>query len=300
MGRHDEVDRSGAPDTARAEAIERYTDQLLERTAGDERDRDAVERALRAWRRERDGSGESESAPVLPLARRFGRSALVRLASAAGVLLAVAVAALFLIGPGAPTADAALAGALERARAATPRMYELLFERGLGFTRAVEADLYVSGEQTFALALEKPAGTAWIGGDRAQVWVVPANPQLPVVLGDRARRTQQLLAENDVELPYVDVVSALEALSVDYDAALSADGLVLSGTKRATAPEHKADTFRLVLDEDGALASLELERRGRIALGDWRFELQARDTEVDGSVFDHASHHRADRRVIER
>lgn len=297
MGHQDGASRSQGSDAARAEAVERYTDQLLERTLGDERDGDAVERALGVWRSERD---EQVVTLAPPPARHFGHSVLVRLASAAGVLLAAAVALVFLLGPGAPTADAALAGALERARTSAPRLYELLFERGRGFGRSVEADLYVSGEQSFALAVEKPAGTAWIGGDRTTTWVVPANANLPVLLGERPERRQQLLAENEVELPYVDVVSALEALSVDYEATLSEDGLLLSGTKRASAPEHKPDTFKLVLDADGALASLELDRRGRIPLGDWRFELQATDAVVDAAVFEHGTHHRANRRVIER
>lgn len=287
---------------ARAEAVQRYTDELLERAAGNERDDAALERGLATWRAARDGADRTGIA-VGPNSRTNSeRMQRVRalLASAAGLLVTAAAILFFTLGPGTPTAEAALASALERAREMVPRAYHVLFERGgaIGATR--EVDLYVSGERVFALSKQVPGGTLWVGGDAEDLWIVPAKSFRPVVVTERRPRADSLLVENDVDLPYIDVVSALEACSEHYVATLSDNGRVLDGTRRADAPKDKPDGFRLELDADGLITRLELWRTGVLELGDWRFELEATGEPVDPSVFAHATHHHPQRRVVER
>lgn len=282
---------------ARGEAVQRYVDELLERAMGAERDGPALERALANWRRERvrARSGERASGRGRPRWQRV--RALV--ASAAGLLLTTAAVLFFVFGPGTPAAEAALAGALERAREMVPRAYDVLFERGGAIGTRRELDLFVSGERVFALSEQGPSGTVWVGGDAETLWIVPAKRVLPVVLTERRPRANQLLAENEVDLPYVDVVSALEACSRHYATTLSADGRVLEGTRLRDAPADKPDGFRLELDADGLIERLELWRETPLELGDWYFELEATGEPVDASVFQHTSHHHPLRRLVE-
>lgn len=292
---------SGGNDEARAEAVERYVDELLERVWGNEDDAAALERGLEAWRDERDGVASVELAPAPNRFRRL----LAPLVSAAGLILAATVVLVFALGPAAPTADAALAQAIERARELVPRAYRVVHERGGPRPRTHETNMYASGDRAFAISRTLTLGegrsrTLWMGGDSEQFWLVPPNPRRPVIVVENRGQASDVIAENDAELPYVDVVSALEACSEHYDASITDDGRVLEGTRRATAPRDTPTGFRLELDEDGLLVRLEMWRDSPDRRPDWRYELSASDEPVDPSVFDRTSHHDPAREVRRR
>lgn len=290
---------------ARAEAVQRYVDELLERSWGEEDDTDALERGLAAWRAERDGRGAGrERVETVPSTNRL-RRLVAPLASAAGLILAVTVVLVFVLGPAAPTAEAALADAIERARELVPRAYRVVHERGAPRNRRVEVDLFTSGDRAFAMSrtvtlLEGRPRTLWMGGDDEGFWVVPPNPRRPVLVVEQRADASDVLEENEVDLPFVDVVSALEACSDLYDASISDDGRVLEGTRRDDAPKGRPTGFRLELDEDGLLAHLSMWRDDHERRPDWRYELTASSGPVDPAVFVRSSHHEPDREVLRR
>lgn|GEM_PF-3824939 len=292
---------SDGREEARAEAVERYVDGLLERAWGSEDDADALERGLEVWRDERDGVGVVEVA----LAPSRFRRLLAPLASAAGLILAATVLLVFALGPAAPSADAALARAIERARELAPRAYRVVHERDGLRPRTIETDLFASGDRAFAMSRTLtvaggPPRTLWMGGDDERLWIVPPNPRRPVLVVEQRADASDVLEENDMDLPFVDAVSALEACSEHYAATLSDDGRVLEGTRRDAAPKGKPSGFRLELDADGRLARLELWRDDHARRPDWRYELTASSEPVDPSVFDRTSHHAPEREVRRR
>lgn len=102
---------------------------------------------------------------------------------------ATVLLALFLLvqAGGSQSAIASIQRSLHVAAQPTTRKYQLQIESQsvIGGTRKIDVDLYVHGENRFALRHPGPLsmGTVWVGRDGADSWVVP--PIGPVLKGDR-------------------------------------------------------------------------------------------------------------------
>jgi hypothetical protein len=232
-----------------------------------------------------------------PPAPRVWTAGLLR---AAGLLAVAGLALWFALGPSAPQATAALATALEHARRTAELAYGLELVRPARRGPDLEGTLYVRGDEAFALHTRSPMGAdLWLGGDRREVWLVPGAASLPVLVAERGSAMLELFDEHGLELPFVDVVTALEACARDFEVELHDGGRLLRGVRRAGAGPGP-DTLELQLDGQGRLARLELRRTGLAPALDWCFALERRQETVEPAVLELESHHDPGRRVLRR
>lgn len=288
MSGRDGIDAPGGEGQDAVErAHDQYVDALLERALGTVDDRAAIERALAGF----DRAAPQETRSTTPAWR--GRL----WPAAAAVLATLAVAFLTTVGPAAPTAEATLAEAIEVAQRPQPRAYAVEVS-GVGpLLRTIEINLFVEADRRVALHVRVPrSGAFWCGAGDGENWLVPPGSALPVFIAEQRTALVQQLLERGVELPHLDVVSALVAFQESFDVTLEADGRTLHGVRRADADDGP-DRFRLELDEDHELIALTLDRDVAGSDVPRRFELRPRTEPVDPKVFERTTHHGPERRI---
>jgi hypothetical protein len=273
------------PETPREQAVQRFMDALLTRAAeGDVADRRAMERALAAL------PGED------------ARSRWPRwLAAAASLLVTLGVWALIMAGPGAVTAEAALATVLEEVRRDALRAFEVVLDSGGPLARRGEATLYTQGTERLAMAVTGPRGRAlWIGGSASERWAVPPFERSPVIISDDPAKVLEVIDEFGFSLPDVDLVEMITACARDFELEVSEDRRTIRGSRRGDDVDGPK-TFVLRVGSEGELVELVLEGdRVRRTRGGWRMQLAPVELEVDPAVFDRTSHHGPERALVRR
>ena len=271
-------------------ARQRFVHALLERELGDARARDRrrTEAALAALRAEATASR----------GRILRSNRWSRLAAAAAVV--VAVASLFLLGPGAPNASATLESALEHALLPLDRTYLLRVDPLRPRLGEREVRLHVRGNER--IAIEQVRGRMaglWVGFDGTESWIVPPLERFPVLVGDERARLAQWLAERDADLPFLQLTTILERLR-DYELEETrAAGRILLRGRRPVGVEGP-ELVELTLDEaTGNVVGVDLQT-GRGALRrSLHFTLVDEAPKPDG-FYGHAAHHAPGRAIRRR
>ncbi len=102
------------------------------------------------------------------------------------------------------------------------RQYRLTVNRRnpLVGSQTVVSDLYVQGNDRFALCRHSPLGAAdfWLGKDGELAWVAP--PIGPVLVGGQRNLANWLDSIHDLDTPYLQVTSLLERMKHAYNLTL--------------------------------------------------------------------------------
>jgi hypothetical protein len=164
------------------ELRERWIESLLVSATSQQ---DHTDRIARAMRQLESQQGASQTARPVRSRTRLLQWGTIGLA--ATILLALFV---LVQTDGSQAAMAAIQRSLNVAAQPTTRKYLLQIESQsvIGGTRKTDIDLYVNGNDRFALRHpgplpQVPQASFWVGQDRAESWVVP--PIGPVLKGDR-------------------------------------------------------------------------------------------------------------------
>lgn len=205
-----------APTDARRLADQLFVDALLERVhqgapaALDDQIRSAMARI---------GTSQTELIPAAGVTRRRWITSSLQAAAGIG---AVGVGWLAVSTLTTPTAEAAVARAIEDARLERDRHYAISTEISRpGEGKTLRGDLYVRGAERFAVRHESPlGGVVWVGGDQKTVWIIPAAG--PAFVAADPRRMDQWIEERELPLPVLQVTAVLTHLQGHYDLELLA------------------------------------------------------------------------------
>lgn len=229
-----------------------------------------------------------------------------RIASlAAAILLSTGVMWL-LLDATAPTAQAAVEKALEAARVAADRLYDVIIERSLPGPPRIEASLFVHGGEKFVVEIPgMPGGTVWAGSNGTVTWLIPALPLLPVLVSEDPRLLDVWMRRQNVQLPFLQVTRVLERMQVYYDLEFSggepdSEGRVsILGKRREDDPLLPAEIQLQADPESGTVLDLMLRFGGDGPLPtprSMRFVLVDELPRPPG-WYEHPAHHDQGRRI---
>lgn len=197
---------------------------------------------------------EPATVPLRGAGRRWWLSGFT--AAAAALLIA------FLVRTSSPhaIARAAVQTTAASARDTVDRQYEVTIDMvgPLGRPRHSQAELYVRGEEAFALRHPGAAGgELWIGSDGPSVWFIPAISAAPALVSSDRAKVAQFLNEGQVVLaqPFVQVASVLNHLADDarYEVELLPEEPLPANAALPAAPDQLWQRVRGSLRASGGL-----------------------------------------------
>ena len=149
----------------------------------------------------------------LPMRSRARRRWLVTGLSMAAAIGGIAM--LFLFSGITPTAQAALARAIEAANQLVDRSYRVVIQPARGPRGPISCELFVRGGTE--LALSYPAllmGNIWLGYDGQQAWIAP--PRGPILVSTDPKLLSARLPDDELDMELLSVSTILARLRDHY------------------------------------------------------------------------------------